>query len=301
MVRERKNPVVYGTIASLLLVMVYVSVLTVFNSWDHAVGQFRSLWYFIIPLAAGFGVQVALYVHVKNAVALLGPGATAEVATTGSVSTGSMIACCAHHATDVLPLLGLAFLAPFLVAYQTSFMVLGLASTLVGISMLLVVVQRHKLATKPWRWLMRYDMQAMKNSAIVVGILAVTTAFMLAFLSTGGSVASASSPASVAGLEPQTSTQNGITVSATPSLSSTATAFQLAFDNHQISLDFDVTRIATLTDNKGKTYSPAQWSGDPPGGHHRKGVLVFPPVDERAASFTLTLGGVDRVFIWERV
>ena len=47
---------------------------------------------------------------------------------------------------------------------------------------------------------------------------------------------------------------------------------------------------------------PMAWEGDPPGGHHRKGVLVFKPLDPMPATITLDVrevGGVaDRTFTW---
>lgn len=56
-----------------------------------------------------------------------------------------MIACCAHHLTDVLPVVGLAGAAMFLAAYQSLFLLLGVLSNLVGTVYLLGLIRRHGL------------------------------------------------------------------------------------------------------------------------------------------------------------
>jgi hypothetical protein len=60
-----------------------------------------------------------------------------------------MAACCAHHVTDVLPILGLTAAATFLAQYRTAFMLVGLGITLVGITVMLVIL------LKEWRKAMR--------------------------------------------------------------------------------------------------------------------------------------------------
>jgi hypothetical protein len=62
----------------------------------------------------------------------------------GATSTLAMVACCAHHVTDVLPILGLTAAAAFLVDYQTLFMWIGLGTTLTGIAVMLVILTRER-------------------------------------------------------------------------------------------------------------------------------------------------------------
>jgi hypothetical protein len=62
----------------------------------------------------------------------------------GTTSTAAMVACCAHHVTDVLPILGLTAAATFLTKYQTAFMLVGLGTTLVGIVVMLVILFRER-------------------------------------------------------------------------------------------------------------------------------------------------------------
>ena len=63
----------------------------------------------------------------------------------GGAGVGSMAACCAHHVTDVLPLVGLAGAGLFLSTYQGLFLLLGVLSNAVGAVYLLSVLSRHGL------------------------------------------------------------------------------------------------------------------------------------------------------------
>src|SRR5690606_3700731 len=62
----------------------------------------------------------------------------------GGMSTVAMVACCAHHVTDVLPLLGLTAAAAFLAEYRTVFMLVGLSTTLLGIIVMLIILLRER-------------------------------------------------------------------------------------------------------------------------------------------------------------
>src|SRR3972149_4196192 len=73
------------------------------------------LWYGVLALSAGFGVQVGLFSFIRRAIRERRAAATGSVAVSGGISTGSMAACCVHHLGAVLPLLGLSGRAGFLV------------------------------------------------------------------------------------------------------------------------------------------------------------------------------------------
>jgi hypothetical protein len=92
-------------------------------------------------------------------------------------------------------------------------------------------------------------------------------------------VASLEAPA--AAFAQQTSSDRGVTVRATQrDLSSTAKAweFDIVLETHSQNLTDDVKAGAVLVAGGGAKHAPLSWEGDPPGGHHRKGVLRFAPV-----------------------
>ena len=77
----------------------------------------------------GFGIQWALFAKLKQG---------KIVASSNSVVSGTaMVACCAHHAVEVLPFLGLAGAAVFLVNYQKELLIVGVISNLLGIGYML--------------------------------------------------------------------------------------------------------------------------------------------------------------------
>lgn len=101
----------------------------------------------------------------------------------------------------------------------------------------------------------------------------------------------------------QTNNNGKIIVEATPkSLSPESEAqFDLVFNTHSVELDYDLVKIAQLTDDKGKIYKPISWSGGK-SGHHLEGVLTFSGISNSAKKVTLTISGIDnqdRIFSWE--
>ncbi|MBW6475149.1 MAG: hypothetical protein K0B14_18625, partial [Anaerolineaceae bacterium] len=87
-----------------------------------------------------------LYLPV-NASNLIGskqiPATGASMGASGTTSTVAMVACCVHHVTDVLPILGLTVAATFLAKYRLLFMGIGLGMTFIGISYMLFLLIRE--------------------------------------------------------------------------------------------------------------------------------------------------------------
>jgi len=97
--------------------------------------------------------------------------------------------------------------------------------------------------------------------------------------------------------------QGQVTVTVTPTaLSSDAWRFEVRFDTHVAPITQDLVAVSSLSDDKGHREQPLAWQGDPPGGHHRKGVLLFRPISPPPGVITLHIrrvGGIaDRSFTW---
>ena len=75
-------------------------------------------------------------------IVVAGCDCTATAANTG-ISSVSMVACCAHHLTDILPLLGLAGLSLFLTRYQTWLIGVGIISNFLGVVYLIKQIRKH--------------------------------------------------------------------------------------------------------------------------------------------------------------
>ncbi len=138
------RPIVVGLIASLALLLFYLGLVSLISrSWSHALSLLADDRWFVLPIALGFVIQAGLFTYLRSL-----HGATKmPAAVTGSsagASTAAMVACCAHHAVDVLPLLGLSGAAIFLAQYKVPFMIVGLLSNAAGIGFLLTRIRRAK-------------------------------------------------------------------------------------------------------------------------------------------------------------
>lgn len=91
-------------------------------------------------------------------------------------------------------------------------------------------------------------------------------------------------------LPSQTSSQSGVTIKVTPkNLTGSVWEFDVVFDTHTQELKDDLLKSAVLVDASGAQTSPIGWKGDPPAGHHRKGILRFNPVTPPSAAIELRI------------
>ncbi len=108
-----------------------------------------------------------------------------------------------------------------------------------------------------------------------------------------------------AGLETQTNREGSVTVKVTPLNISPGTKtwdFEITLTTHTVSLDQDMGSAALLVIGSGRPRPPLAWEGDPPGGHHRKGVLRFQSQPAMPQFVELHISGIgdvsQRVFRW---
>lgn len=108
--------------------------------------------------------------------------------------------------------------------------------------------------------------------------------------------------------ETKQNTEANVKISVTPQTLAPGkqATFQISFTTHSVDLNFDVSGIAALVDEKNNSLGKAVWEGTPPGGHHRSGTLTFPdPLPKKTKAMTLTLinisGIATRTFNWEVV
>jgi hypothetical protein len=105
-------------------------------------------------------------------------------------------------------------------------------------------------------------------------------------------------------LAPRTSDTGGVRVVVKPKSVSAGSPwdFDVTMDTHTKPLDADLTKAAVLVDGGGRRYAATAWQGDPPGGHHRKGVLRFPMPATQSGTFKVQFENVgapgQRVFEW---
>ena len=98
---------------------------------------------------------------------------------------------------------------------------------------------------------------------------------------------------------------NGVTVTVTPAnLAPGAKTwdFSIVLDTHSQDLSDDLAKSAVLVDERGNESTPIAWEGAAPGGHHRRGVLKFSPLEPRPKTLELRLNrpgeARPRIFRW---
>lgn len=138
--RELVRPVLFGLLAALGLLAFYLGTITLAQGWEHAVEQLGIDSLFVGAIMTGFGTQVGLYTYLRG---MHLHGSVGGVAASTGTSTVAMLACCAHHLTEVFAVLGLSGAAIFLNAYKTPLLWLGIVMNLFGIAYLLWKIRQQ--------------------------------------------------------------------------------------------------------------------------------------------------------------
>jgi hypothetical protein len=297
----RKTCYIAGFIAVIILLLFYFALVSLLESFEHAVQSFANLWILMSLLIAGFGFQIYLFTYIRQVTKLkkLSAISSRNTVATGGVSTVSMVACCAHHFVEVIPLLGVSALAIFLTDFQIWFIVLAVFSNFLGIMLMFKIIKEHNLydpKEKLFSWFENWNMKdALKTMTAVSVVILVLLALFL--IMDDGNVTYAE------GLKTLEDNRNSVSVEATPLAfeSDGKISFEIKLNTHSVELYHDMDEISILEDSLGNTYKATKWDGSPPGGHHRSGTLTFPPIEQSTTNIKLTIpdiNGVDRVFTW---
>ena len=132
-----------GVLAAVALLGVYLGIISLAQGVEHAVEQLATDAFFVGLIAVGFGTQIALFAELRTVDRQHRASAAVTAVGTGT-STVAMLACCAHHVVDLLPLLGLSAAAVFLNAYKTPLFVVGIGMNVIGIVVIARQLQRAR-------------------------------------------------------------------------------------------------------------------------------------------------------------
>jgi len=113
--------------------------------------------------------------------------------------------------------------------------------------------------------------------------LAVAATIVFSYAQDGG--------AAEMGYAPQASNEREVKVTAAlQDTSSVAKTWdvEVVLETHTKALNDDLAKSAVLIAD-GKQYTPSEWKGAPPGGHHRKGTLRFKAIVPRPAAVELQI------------
>jgi hypothetical protein len=145
-------PLAAFLLGSLFIAGIYFGILIWAQGREAAISIFLPNRSYVIPIWITFGIQAALYSILRFRLFI--PTTSSNhtgtfVGTSGGTSVTAMVACCIHHVTDVLPILGLSAAATFLTRYQRPFMLVGLGMNIIGIVVILTVLYREYRKIKP--------------------------------------------------------------------------------------------------------------------------------------------------------
>jgi hypothetical protein len=124
-----------GALATAGLVALYLGLISLAQGFDHAIYQLRADLPFVAAVALGFGIQVGLFAELR-ATHSRSRRSGAMTAASAGAGGAAMLACCAHHLVDVLPLIGLSAATVFLNDYRAPLAALSLGMNALGIALL---------------------------------------------------------------------------------------------------------------------------------------------------------------------
>lgn len=130
-----------GGLASLAMLGIYFGVLAAVSGRQQLASEFGRNWHYVLLLALAFGVQVGLFMRLREVV-----GAThragATVAASGTTSTAAMVSCCAHYLANIAPLIGATGLVAFAAQFQVQLFWAGLLFSSAGIAYIATQLRR---------------------------------------------------------------------------------------------------------------------------------------------------------------
>jgi hypothetical protein len=130
-----KNPLIFGAGAGLLVILFNVSIASLAEGslkGGYSIFLDNGIFAYIVPLAVG--VQMGLFRYHRNLTSLKKLCNPEKIGITGSVSSSAtMVLCCVHHISDLMPAAGFALAASsFLGRYKDAFIIIGLLANLTG-------------------------------------------------------------------------------------------------------------------------------------------------------------------------
>ena len=140
-----------GALGAGALAAFYIAVIGWASGVDHLASQAAADWPYLTISIAGFATQLTLLAelryrrrarHLEQAAGGAGAGASAV----------GMVACCAHHLADLVPIIGVSGAAAFLTDWRTEFMLAGIAINAVGVTVAarrLVADNHHPIGREP--------------------------------------------------------------------------------------------------------------------------------------------------------
>ncbi len=65
-----RRHILVGAAAAVLLIIIYAGIIGLAQDWTHVRQQTAELWYWVLALAGGFGIQAGLFSFIRQRVSV---------------------------------------------------------------------------------------------------------------------------------------------------------------------------------------------------------------------------------------
>ena len=130
-----KNPFIFGAIIGILVILLNILIASLAEGSfgkGYQVFLTNGIFVYLIPLAVG--VQMGLFRYHRNLTTDKKLCGSEKVGITGSATSSlTMLACCLHHVSDLLPAVGFILAtSSFLIQYKDTIIIIGLLANVAG-------------------------------------------------------------------------------------------------------------------------------------------------------------------------
>lgn len=129
-----RNPFIFGSGIGILVILFNISVASLAEGSiekGYDVYLSNGIFVYLIPLAVG--IQMGLFRYHRN-ITTGNIGGSEKMGMAGSATSSlTMVACCLHHVSDLLPAVGFILAASsFLIRYKDAIITIGLLANMIG-------------------------------------------------------------------------------------------------------------------------------------------------------------------------
>ncbi len=130
-----KNPFVFGASTGILVILFNISIASIAEGSiekGYQVFLTNGIFIYLIPLAVG--IQMGLFRYHRNIISGHGVSGSEKMGMAGSATSSlTMVACCLHHISDLLPTVGFILAASsFLIEYKDAIITIGFFANMAG-------------------------------------------------------------------------------------------------------------------------------------------------------------------------
>ena len=141
-----KNPFVFGAGTGILVILFNISVASIAEGSiekGYQVFLTNGIFVYLIPIAVG--IQMGLFRYHRNITTGKIEG-SAKMGMAGSATSSlTMVACCLHHVSDLLPAVGfLLATSSFLIEYKDAIITIGLLANMIGSAYIARMILKDK-------------------------------------------------------------------------------------------------------------------------------------------------------------